>query len=153
MSIFFLDSSALVKRYVPETGTNWILSLSSTTSGNNIFISQITPVELISALARQYHDKEIKLPIFQAFRQLLMLHTQNQYQVLTLSNSIVLKAFDLHETHRLRAYDSIQLATAIELQARLSTGGRTLDFISADVRLLQAASSGGLSTDNPNNYP
>ena len=152
MSIFFLDSSALVKRYMPETGTAWILSLTSNSARNDIVISQITSVELISAFARQYHDKEIKLPIFQFFRQLLTLHTQNQYQVLALSNTIVAKAFDLHETHRLRAYDSVQLASAIVLQTRLSAGNRSMSFISADIRLLQAAAAEGLTIDNPNNY-
>jgi predicted nucleic acid-binding protein len=53
----------------------------------------------------------------------------------------------------LRAYDSIQLATALEVYARLVSAGQTLNFIAADTRLLQAALAAGLPTDNPNNHP
>lgn len=153
MSIYFLDSSALVKRYIPETGTAWILSLCTKSSTSAIFIAKVTPVELISAFARQYHDGEMKLPVFQGYRQLVLLHNKNQYQVMSLSSVVVLKACDLHESYRLRAYDSVQLASALELQKRLTAGRQTLTFVSADARLLQAATSEGLTVDNPNNYP
>ena len=153
MSTLFFDSSALAKRYMPETGTAWVRSRTSTTAQNDIVIAQISPVELISAFARQYHDGQIDLAILQAFRRLMMRHVQNQYHVLALSNAIVSQALVLHETHRLRAYDSVQLAAALELNTRLTSAGRSLIFIAADVRLLQAAATEGLATDNPNNYP
>ncbi len=50
---------------------------------------------MISAIARQYHDTQITLPVFQSFRQLVLHHVQNQYQVLSLSNLIVLQAIQL----------------------------------------------------------
>lgn len=153
MSIFFFDSSALAKRYMPEIGTGWVRKQTATTNGNDIVIAQITPVELYSALARQYHDTQIDLTRLQAFRRLFMRHIQNQYLVLTLSSAIITRALSLHETYRLRAYDSVQLASALELNARLVTTGQTLTFVAADARLLQAAVSAGLPTDNPNNYP
>ena len=153
MSTLFFDSSALAKRYMPETGTAWVRSQTSTAAQHDIVIAQISPVELLYAFARQYHDGQIDLVILQAFRRLLMRHVQNQYHVLALSNAIVGRALLLHETHRLRAYDSVQLASALELNARLASVNRTLTFIAADTRLLQAAATEGLATDNPNNYP
>jgi predicted nucleic acid-binding protein len=80
-------------------------------------------------------------------------HVQNQYLVLSLSSAMITKALSLHETYRLRAYDSIQLASALELNARLATTGQLVTFVAADVRLLQSAALAGLPTDNPNNYP
>ncbi len=153
MTIFFMDSSALVKRYMPEKGTVWIRSLTAGSAMNDIAIAQITPVEMISAIARQYHDTQITLPVFQSFRQLVLHHVQNQYQVLSLSNVIVLQAIQVHERHRLRAYDTVQLTTALELQARLTLSGRHLTFVSADARLLAAASLEGLITDDPSLHP
>jgi predicted nucleic acid-binding protein len=82
-----------------------------------------------------------------------MPHVQNQYLVLSLSSAIITHALSLHETYRLRAYDSIQLASALELNIRLAAANQTLTFIATDVRLLQSAASAGLQTDNPNNYP
>jgi predicted nucleic acid-binding protein len=153
MSIFFADSSALVKRYMPEIGTAWIRTLTARSAGHDLVIAQITPVEMLSAIGRQYHDGQISLAVFQAFRGLVLYHTQHQYQVLALTNPIVVRAIQLHERHRLRAYDSVQLAAALELQGRLTPGNQQIVFLSADVRLLAAASTEGLLIDNPNLHP
>lgn len=152
MSILFFDSSALAKRYMPETGTNWVRQQTDLTTGNEIAIAQITPVELYSAAARQYHDSQINLANLQEFRNLLIRHVQNQYHLVALSDSIVMRALSLHETHRLRAYDSIQLASALELNTRLSVIEQTLTFVAADVRLLESAASEGLGVDNPDHH-
>lgn len=152
MSILFLDTSALAKRYMPEQGTIWIRQQTASHAGNDLFIAQITPVELYSAISRQYHDGEIDLARLQAFRALVMRHIQTQYLTLTLSEPIIVCALDLQESYRLRAYDAIQLASALVLQTRLSRVGHRLTFLSADVRLLQSAHSAGLTTDDPSNY-
>lgn len=53
MATYFLDSSALVKRYVNEVGTLWIQNLTSTKTGHLICIGRITTVEVVAALARR----------------------------------------------------------------------------------------------------
>jgi predicted nucleic acid-binding protein len=152
MSTLFFDSSALAKRYMPEIGTAWVRKQTATNAGNEIIIAQITPVELYSAMARQHHDSHIDMMRLQAFRRLLMRHIQDQYLVLALSAAVIKQALSLHETYRLRAYDSIQLASALELHTRLAATQQTLTFIAADEQLLQSAVSAGLPTDNPSHY-
>jgi uncharacterized protein len=56
MNIYFFDSSALVKRYVPEPGTGWIQSLAMAGAGHQIFVARITWVEVLSALARRQRE-------------------------------------------------------------------------------------------------
>lgn len=54
----------------------------------------------------------------------------------------------------LRAYDAVQLASALRVQFLLTLMPETkLIFVSADNRLLDIAQSAGLAIDNPNNYP
>jgi hypothetical protein len=53
VTIYFLDSSALVKRYVPEVGTTWIQTLAPD-ANNQLYIARITWVEVLSALARRH---------------------------------------------------------------------------------------------------
>jgi hypothetical protein len=36
MTAYFLDSSALIKRYVIETGTNWVSSITDSRAGNGL---------------------------------------------------------------------------------------------------------------------
>ena len=52
-SAYFVDSSALVKRYVRETGTAWVRSITRRRSSTDIFIALITAVEVTSAIARR----------------------------------------------------------------------------------------------------
>jgi predicted nucleic acid-binding protein len=41
MALYFLDSSALVKRYISETGSVWVLGLFAAAFNNEIFIAAI----------------------------------------------------------------------------------------------------------------
>jgi uncharacterized protein len=128
MSNYFLDSSALVKRYMPERGTVWIRNLTARHVGHTLVIAPITVNEVMSAIARQYHDGVIQLPILRAFRRQVRHHAQHQYTIVDLTATILTRALDLHEGHRLRAYDAVQLAAALETQQRALTFGETVTF-------------------------
>jgi hypothetical protein len=51
MAIYFLGSSALVKRYISETGSAWVLELFDPTLDNEFFVAAITGVEIVIPLA------------------------------------------------------------------------------------------------------
>ncbi len=154
MSHYFLDSSALLKRYVTEVGTNWIRSITGYVSGNIIFVAQVTQVEITSGAMRRKRDGTISAQTAHATRLLVDRHCSREYKVVGLTTHIVQRAEDLIERHPLRAYDSIQLASAIEINGRLVTGGLSpVIFVSADLRLLMAALAEGLVTDDPNAHP
>jgi uncharacterized protein len=53
MAGYFVDSSALVKRYVQETGTARIRGLTRHTASTLIYIARITAVEVTCAVARR----------------------------------------------------------------------------------------------------
>jgi hypothetical protein len=50
---YFFDSSAIVKRYVNETGTAWVRRLTRKGRPEPIYLARITAVELTSAVARR----------------------------------------------------------------------------------------------------
>jgi uncharacterized protein len=56
VAAYFLDTSALVKRYIPEIGTPWIQSLTHQSSGNVLLVARITVVEMMSAIARRQRE-------------------------------------------------------------------------------------------------
>lgn len=154
MSHYFFDSSALAKRYIPEAGTNWIRSIVSLNAGNNIIVASITRVEIISAVMRRARETSISVRTSQAVHLLVNRHSQRQYHIIGLTETIVLNAQNLLEVHPLRAYDAVQLASALEVNQRLSVAGfNPITFLSADTRLLSIATLTGLLVDNPNNYP
>ncbi len=53
MVICFLDSSALVKRYIVETGSAWIKSQTDPASGNQLYVAWITCAEDFPCPERQ----------------------------------------------------------------------------------------------------
>ena len=153
MSLFFLDSSSLIKRYVMESGTLWVREIIAPAAGNVIFISEITPVEVVSGAMRRKRDGSITSRTARAVRLLvdrLDRHASREYRVVGLASPILERAEDLLERYALRAHDSIQLASAIESNARIIAAGLpAMPLVCADVRLLDVAADEGLPCINP----
>jgi predicted nucleic acid-binding protein len=78
---------------------------------------------------------------------------QNEYSLIETPN-LVEWAADLAEAHALRAYDAVQLAAALEVNANMkSAGASTITLVSADGALNTAAITQGLAVDDPNTHP
>jgi uncharacterized protein len=56
VSVCFLDSSALVKRYVEESGSAWIKTLTEPKARHKLIIARIAWVEILSAFARRQRE-------------------------------------------------------------------------------------------------
>lgn len=154
MTAYFLDSSALVKRYVSETGSAWIQLLTDSQTGNLLFIARITWVEVISAFARRQREGSLTSAdvalVIQTFRSDL----NTQYQVIELDAKLAVSAGQLVNQYPLRAYDAVQLASVLRIQPAFTTTQSTsLIFLTADNRLSAIAGALGLLTDNPNHHP
>ncbi len=121
---------------------------------NKIFVSAIARAEVMSALARRKREQSLLPRSAKAAHLLLKRHFMREYEVIPVSNTILERAEDLLDTHPLRAMDAIQLASALEIQLRLSNAGLPpLQFVCADSRLLTVATSEGLLIEDPNQYP
>jgi hypothetical protein len=154
MTTYFLDSSALIKRHITETGTTWIRSIVAPSAQNTIIIAQVTQAEVVSGAMRRKREAAISDRTARAIRLLLDRQVIREYQVIRLSNQIMQRSENLLEIHPLRAYDAIQLASALESNNLLLTMGLTpLVFISADIRLLTASTAEGMNIENPNAHP
>ena len=151
MDIYFFDSSALVKRYVIETGTAWVSALIDPLVGNRIFIVRITAVEVVSAIKRRARAGNLSAidmtTSLTKFRQEL----STIYLPIEVSQNLILRAMSLVETHALRGYDAVQLAAALEVFSQRQAAGLSApNFISADAVLNRSAQAEGLEVDDPN---
>ncbi|MEG4350413.1 type II toxin-antitoxin system VapC family toxin [Microcoleus sp. LAD1_D3] len=154
VNAYLLDTSALVKRYVPELGSNWIQSITVPAAGNFLAISQITWVEVCSAFLRRQREGSLSVDEVDQLMGDFRTDFDNQYEVLEVDRTLIETAGALVMQNPLRAYDSVQLASALRVQSTLvSVPDTQLVFVSADNRLLDIAQSAGLAIDNPNNYP
>lgn len=154
MRSYYLDASALVKRYVDEVGSNWLRAITDPTQSPLLFTSRMTIVEVISAFARRVREGSLTPGEFATLRDAFRNDCLNEYQIMPPSVAVVDLACTLLERHPLRAYDTIHLATALSAQRFLvqrSLPGLT--FLCADDRLNNAATAEGLAVDNPNDHP
>jgi predicted nucleic acid-binding protein len=148
------DASALVKRYVAEAGSRWVTGLTVPESGNSISIAEVTRAEVASAMARRQREGSISADERARLLGTFQAHCAVQYRLVSTAHHIVDSAVDLIQHHPLRAYDAIQLATAILVnRSLLHYGLQPLVFVSADDRLLAAAGAEGLAAENPNQHP
>ena len=80
-------------------------------------------------------------------------HASREYLVIGLTERIAHDAEDILAAHPLRAYDAVQLASAVNARGRFAaTGFGPLLFVSADQRLLTAPVSIGQAL-TPGAYP
>jgi uncharacterized protein len=150
LSEFFVDTSALVKHYVNETGSVWVQSWMSRSAGNVIVLSQLASVEFVAVLARRLREGKMTPVEFTTLRGAFLTDKDEFYLSIDLDDAVFIHARDLVADHVLRTLDAIQLACALEA-AHLFNIQPT--FISADTRLLAAAAAEGLPTDDPNAHP
>jgi predicted nucleic acid-binding protein len=154
MTQYFLDSSALIKRYVVEPGTTWVRSLTNRGSGHTVLIAQITQIKIVSGASRRVREGTLTTRTARAVRLLIDRHMRREYVVIGLTPQVVRRAEDILAVHPLRTYDAVQLASALESNLRIVAAELSpVRFVSADTRLLGAAASEGLMTDDPNAYP
>lgn len=153
MSWYFLDSSALVKRCVVESGTAWIRSIAALEQGHVLAVAQITQVEVVSGIMRLAREGFLGGRTARELRLLIDRHFSRDHQVITITGEAIQRAENLLERHPLRASDAVQPASAIESEFRL-TGDpySSFEFVAADTRLLAAAAREGLLTVDPNIY-
>ena len=154
MSVAYFDTSALLKQYVTETGSNWVRTYLSSATAPAVFTSQLTAVEATCAFARRLRDGAL-LPADHATAvRAFDYDIAYQYTLLDVMPVTIDAARRLANLHPLRAYDAVQLATAWSLNQDLVNDGEApLTFICADDRLLAVAQVEGLRTDNPNHHP
>ena len=143
--VFYLDTSALVKQYIPEAGSLWVRHI---VEAARIATAEFSIVEFAAALARRTRmgelDSQLREDLLEAFLQ-----DVEGYWIVQATRSTVLLAVDLTRSHPLRAYDALQLATALEVADIVGAEGLSLTFVSADARLCAAAAREGLATVNP----
>ena len=129
----YLDTSALVKRFVVERGSPLVQALVS--REGPVATAKIAYAEVHAGLARKH--REGHLPGSQYALACRQFEADWQaYIRVDLQDEILVLARDLIQRHPLRGYDAIHLASAINLQSVL---GEEITFVAADGGLLRAA--------------
>jgi hypothetical protein len=148
MAALFFDTSAFVKRYLRETGSQWARDLMRPSAGNRIYLAWIAGPEIISALTRRQRQGDITQDELMALLEQFEYEWDHWCRRIDVNVPVIRRAMLLAKTRGLRGYDSVQLSAGIEIAQ-----DQIITFISADAALNAAASAEGLRVENPNDHP
>lgn len=148
MAVFFLDTSALVKRYDQlEAGAFRVLELCDPAAGHALYLSAVASVELGSALNRKGREgrlsPEQRDGRWTAFRRDLA----DQYRLVAWDQQVQEIAERLVFAHPIRAYDAVQLASALRAARFLAGLAGEVTFCTADRNQGRAGVSEGLQVE------
>lgn len=132
MRVFF-DSSAFVKRYVREEGTDLVLSWSE--QATELCLSAIALPEIVSAFCRLLRENRVSTSQYCRLKAMLMADISDA-AVCDLTPEVIRRSIFTLENNLLRGMDAIHLGSALALEAEL--------FVSADARQCAAAGQAGL---------
>jgi predicted nucleic acid-binding protein len=141
--VTYLDTSALVKRFVSEAGSRQIQSLLA--GAEPVASATIAYPELYSGLTRRHREGALSPPQY----RLACRRFERDWMALVkveLGADILRLARRLIQRHALRAFDAIHLASALGLQ---QAANEPVTFVAADQRLLRAAGAERLTTVYP----
>jgi len=102
MPVCFLDSSALVKCYVAETGCVWTRSILDD-ENNVVYVASLSRVETISALTRTLRRGDITRAEFDEACKQFRLDLTTQFEIVALTDQMIEEASTLAQQHGLRA--------------------------------------------------
>jgi predicted nucleic acid-binding protein len=142
--VIYLDSSALVKRYIKEIGSERVESMMNSTT--NIATSKLAYPELLSVFWRKYRERDISREGFD--RIVNEFEADWEYlHIIEFKNDLLSIIKKLFGEHSLRGADTVHLASALWLK---KMAGRGLTFVASDLNLIKAAEKERLVVINPN---
>lgn len=151
-----MDTNAVAKLYMKEPGSRRLVSwvghpATGFLPSVRVCVARIVLPEAISAITQRRNERKVERHgVLKLWSSVLadFSGTTSRYEVVELTEAVVLRAALLVATYGLRGYDAVQLASAISIQMGLDDPLRLL-FVSSDGALTRAAKAAGLATADP----
>ena len=106
MAVYFLDSSAVVKRYLTGTGSVWVKGITDPAAGNKTWVSALAGVEVLAALYRRVRTGVLSLPQAQRLDRVFRADLNTIFGMIEPEPAILAGAMRLVGIHPLRAMTS-----------------------------------------------
>jgi predicted nucleic acid-binding protein len=151
VNVYYLDASALVKRYASETGSDWVVTVTDPTADHTVVFSAITSADVAAALAARQRgqpgftakDRDRALSRF-------LEDCAEYFLLLQVARGTINRAVGLTQSQRLRGHDAVHPSTALVANDDLVRQEHPpLVLVAGDHDLLAAAQAERLEVNNP----
>jgi hypothetical protein len=152
--ILLWDASALVKRYVAETGNDTINSLFAPMPLPRMAITFWGYVETYAILVRKHNEGHLDATAFSAALSALYNEVilSGDFDLLSIDDEAVMNSVTHILTHHINTNDAALLTVYLDYSTNLPSGSPACLVISSDHRFLRAASAEGFATLNPETF-
>jgi hypothetical protein len=147
LALYYLETSALVKLYVQELGTDRLLRLAARANHHRFAVLALARVEMHSAIRRRQREGDIDQLVAERILSQFEQHLESRFIKQMLNDPLIDLATSLVNQHALRAYDAVQLAGCLTLKDNSASDEPR--FVCSDQRLLRAAENEGLACLDP----
>ena len=147
MALYYLETSALVKLYVYEPGTDRLLGLTASDAGHRFAVLSPAQVEFRAAIRRRQRVGEIPDSAADELVESFRRHAEGKFLIQSFSDTLFDVALALIDSYPLRGYDAVQLAGYLVL--RSISGAEEPTFVCADRVLISAARNEGCPVLDP----
>lgn len=147
--MYFVDSSALVKAYVSESGTPAVDATLDRLRGS-VYVSSVVLLETAAALARMWRTGRIRKKTYARARDRFLNHCKTRFHVVHPPAAVIIQTLRMIDTYRMRSaggFDLLHIATAEYIQTLLPRG--TLALMCCDDGLRSVAEERGFDVFDP----
>jgi predicted nucleic acid-binding protein len=147
LGLYYLETSALVKLYVREPGSERLLRLAARVTNHRFAVLALSRVEMHSAIRRRQREGDIETAIADRLLSQFEQHLESRFIKQVLNDQLIDLATSLVKRNALRACDAVQLAGCLILKENSASDEPS--FVCSDQLLLQAAEQEGLAWLDP----
>jgi uncharacterized protein len=135
--LYYLDSSAIVKLYIREDGSDRMLALASRKTGHQLTVLALTQVEVRSAFRKRQRAGDLGDRLAEQLRTAFQRHLESRFVRQAVTDTILDLASELVDRHKLTSFDAVQLAGYLAVRSAAGTDVPIL--VSTDKEILLAA--------------
>ena len=148
---FYMDASALAKRYIPEKGNELVDEILNKVPSSRVHFLNIGAGEILSVLVRRRNAGTLSIANFQQAvanfnAEIVRWAAVTRASVTT---RLVATSLPLIIAHSINSTDALILKSALAIARKLRRAGDDLVLVASDERFLRAAQAEGLVTFNP----
>lgn len=147
MTVYYFETSALVKRYLEEQGSKQVNRLFESRTDQDAFASsRFTTLEVEATVARLHRANLLSEQLYGSILSAYLSDLEGFFLVLPISGSLLSSSVEAVKNYALRAGDAIHLATVLRIRDSLN---EDVTLVTSDQELVQAGAEAGLTVIDP----
>jgi predicted nucleic acid-binding protein len=147
--VYFVDSSALVKAYASESGTQAVDATLDRLRGS-VYVSSVVLLETAAALTRMWRTGRLRRKTYASARDRFLNHCRTRFHVVHPPAAVINQTLGLIDIYRARSaggFDLLHIATAEYIQTLLPRG--RLALMCCDEGMRSVAEERGFDVYDP----